>query len=76
MDYYAESVFKPIAQELGIEGKVPYSAWHTYADKLKHAAGDDRDKAALIGHTDYDFTRRQYQSSPLEDLKAVIDTLE
>ena len=74
MNYYAESVFKPIAQELGIEGKVPYSARHTYADKLKHAAGDERDKAALIGHTDYDFTRRQYQSSPLEGLKAVIDT--
>jgi len=74
-NYYNESVFKPITQSLGIWGKVPYSARHTYADKLKHAQGDDRDKAALIGHTDYNFTRSQYQSSPLEDLKAVTDTI-
>lgn len=75
-NYYDASVFKPMMNELGIEGKVPYSARHSYADKLKHASGDDRDKAALIGHTDFDFTRRQYQSSPLEDLKAVTDTIE
>lgn len=74
-NYYNESVFKPVTQALGITGKVPYSARHTYADKLKHAQGDDRDKAALIGHTDYNFTRSQYQSSPLEDLKAVTDTI-
>ena len=37
--------------------------------------GDDKDKAALIGHTNFDFTRQQYQSSPLEDLKAVTDTI-
>lgn len=74
--YYNESVFKPIMEKLGIKNRVPYSARHSYADKLKHAKGDDRDKAALIGHTDYDFTRRQYQSSPLEDLKAVTDTIE
>lgn len=74
-NYYNESVFKRIANELEIVGKVPYSARHSYADKLKHAEGDDRDKAALIGHTDFDFTRRQYQSSPLEDLKAVTDTI-
>ena len=63
-------------ENLGITGRVPYSARHTYADKLQHAKGDDRDKAALIGHTDYNFTRSQYQSSPLEDLKAVTDTIE
>lgn len=76
VNYFDESVFKPIANELGITGKVPYSARHSYADKLKHAEGDDKDKAALIGHTNFDFTRQQYQSSPLEDLKAVTDTIE
>ncbi len=74
--YYNDSVFKPMMEKLGITGRVPYSARHTYADKLKHAKGDDRDKASLIGHTDYNFTRSQYQSSPLEDLKAVTDTIE
>lgn len=74
--YYNESVFKPLMQKLGIENRVPYSARHSYADKLKHAEGADRDKAALIGHSDFTFTARQYMSSPLEDLKAVIDTIE
>lgn len=76
VNYFEESVFKKITQALGIEGKVPYSARHSYADKLKHADGDVRDKAALIGHSDYSFTRQQYQSSPLEDLKTVTDSLE
>lgn len=76
VNYFDESVFKPIAQSLNIQGKVPYSARHSYADKLKKAQGDDRDKAALIGHSDYNFTRRQYQSSPLEDLKVVVDSIE
>lgn len=76
VNYLDESVFKPMANELGIVGKVPYSARHSYADKLKHAEGDDKDKAALIGHTTFDFTRQQYQSSPLEDLKAVTDTIQ
>lgn len=73
--YYNESAFKPLMKKLGIENRVPYSARHSYADKLKKAKGDDRDKAALIGHTSLDFTRQQYMSSPLEDLKAVVDTI-
>ena len=76
VNYFGESVFKPLANELSITGKVPCSARHFYADKLKHAEGDDKDKTALIGHTAFDFTRLQYQSSPLEDLKAVTDTIE
>lgn len=74
--YFRECVFKPMMKRLGIaEGKVPYSARHTYSDKLKDAAGDVRDKAALMGHTDYDFTRKRYQSTELSDLKAVVDTI-
>lgn len=75
-NYFNEAVFSPMKDALGITGnKVPYSARHSYADKLKHAKGDDRDKAALIGHTNFDFTRKQYQSSPLKDLKKVTDTI-
>ena len=76
VNYFEERVFKPIMAQLNITGKVPYSARHSYADKLKHAQGDVRDKAALIGHSDYSFTRQQYQSSPLEDLKTVTDSIE
>lgn len=74
-NYFNNYVFKPLMARLGISGRVPYSARHTYADKLKKASGDVRDKASLIGHTDYDFTQHRYQSSPLEDLKAVVDTI-
>ncbi len=74
--YYNESAFQPLMKKLGITNRVPYSARHSYSDKLKRASGDDRDKAALMGHTNLDFTRKQYMSSPLEDLKAVTDTIE
>lgn len=74
--YLNESVYRPLASKLGIIGKTPYSARHSYANKLKKAEGDDRDKAALIGHTNFQFTRQQYMSSDLEDLKAVVDTIE
>ena len=71
-EYFRESVFKPLMARLGIaEGKVPYSARHTYSDKLKRAGGDDRTKAALMGHTDYAFTQSHYQTTDLKDIKAV-----
>ena len=74
--YFRESVFKPLMARLGIaEGKVPYCARHTYSDKLKHADGDDKAKAAIFGHTDYDFTRKRYQSTDLQDIKAVGDSI-
>ena len=75
VNYFEESVFKRIATAIGIVGKVPYSARHSYADKLKKAEGDVRDKAQLIGHSDYNFTRVQYMSSPLKDLKVVTDSI-
>ncbi|MBO7708982.1 MAG: tyrosine-type recombinase/integrase [Lachnospiraceae bacterium] len=75
-NYFREMVFKPICASLGIaEGKVPYSARHTFSDKLKSAAGDDIDKARLIGHSDYTFTQTRYQSTNLDELKAVVDSM-
>lgn len=74
--YFRKFVFKPLMKKLKIaEGKVPYSARHTYSDKLKNAAGDVKAKAAIIGHTDYDFTRKRYQSTDLADLKEVSDSI-
>ena len=75
-NYFNNFCFKPLTAKLGISGKVPYSARHTYADKLKKASGDGKDKAALIGHTDYDFTQHRYQTSSLEDLSEVVNTIE
>ena len=70
--YLRESIFKPMMASLGLSGgKVPYSARHTYANKLKKAAGDDIDKAALIGHSDYTFTQTKYQSTDLVELDSI-----
>lgn len=75
VEYFREHVFKPMMFRLGIEGRVPYSARHTYADKIKKAAGADRDKAALIGHSDYSTTKRHYQSTNIKDRKSITDQL-
>ena len=75
-NYFRENVFKPMMASLGIaEGKVPYAARHTFSNKLKQAAGDDRDKAALIGHSDYTFTQTKYQTTNQDELLAVVDSI-
>ena len=75
-NYFREQVFKPICAALGIaNGKVPYGARHTFSNKLKKAAGNDIDKAALMGHSDYTFTQTHYQSTNLDELQAVVDSI-
>ena len=75
-NYLRENTFKPMMARLGIaEGKVPYAARHTFSNKLKNAAGDDVDKAALMGHSKYTFTQTNYQSTDLSELTAVMDSI-
>lgn len=75
-EYYNKHVFKPLMAKLGIaEGKVPYCARHTYADKLKEAKGDVSAKAKLMGHTEYAFTQVAYQSVTPKDLKTIAKSL-
>lgn len=75
--YFREEVFKPMMKKLSIaEGKVPYSARHSYSDKLKRADGSDKAKAETIGHTDYNFTKSAYQSTDLDELIEVAISLE
>ena len=73
--YFAQSVFNPMMDRMGIKDRVPYSTRHTYSNKLKDAKGADRDKADLIGHADYDFTKKVYQSSTLKDRKKITDQM-
>lgn len=73
--YFREYVFRPLMARLGIEGKVPYSTRHTYSDKLKYVDGDDKTKAAVMGHTDYGFTQKAYQSTSLEEIKRIADSI-
>ena len=75
-NYLRENTFKPMMARLGIaDGKVPYAARHTFSNKLKNAAGDDVDKAALMGHSKYTFTQTNYQSTDLSELTAVMDSI-
>ena len=75
--YLRDSVFRPLCEKLDIPlTKTPYCARHTYADKLKHASGADKEKAALIGHAHYTFTQQRYQSANLQDLAAVVESIE
>lgn len=76
-EYFREKVFYPLLAYLGIQqiperGQpaelVPYSCRHFFSNLLKDAKGADKDKAALMGHSDYETTKRVYQS---EDLKAM-----
>lgn len=73
-NYFRSSCFDPLMERLGIEGKVPYSCRHTFANLLKAVAGSDTDKAALIGHADASMTK-YYQSADYDSLKAITDLI-
>ena len=73
-EHFRRYCFNPLMATLGIEGKVPYSCRHTFANLLKNVKGSDTDKAALIGHSDASMTK-YYQSADYESLKAIIDSI-
>lgn len=73
--YFNKFVWKPIMDALGIVGKVPYAARHTYANKIKRATGDEKDKAELMGHASYETTRKHYQTTTLNEQKAITDQI-
>lgn len=52
----------------------PHSCRHTFATLMKRAAGTDKDKLALIGHTSSDMLR-YYQDVSFEDLRKITDSL-
>ena len=83
-NYFRDTYFYNVLAAAGIQPLptpdkpahyVPYSCRHTFANMLKNVEGADKDKAALMGHEDYDTTKRHYQSSELEALKAIIEKL-
>ena len=75
-NYFNKYAFRPLADRLGIpKNKVPYSARHTFSDKLKDADGTDKVKASLIGHSDYKFTQKKYQSTNMDELKVAMDSI-
>lgn len=82
-EYFREKVFYPLLAHLGIQqipetGKpaefVPYSCRHFFSNLLKDAKGADKDKAALMGHSDYETTKRAYQSEDLQAMQKITNS--
>ena len=73
--YFNKYIWKPMMEKLGIVGKVPYAARHTYANKMKNVSGDEKDKAGLMGHASYETTRKHYQTTTLAEKKAITDQI-
>jgi len=82
-EYFREKVFYPLLAYLGIQqipetGKpaelVPYSCRHFFSNLLKDAKGADKDKAALMGHSDYETTKRAYQSEDLHAMQRITNS--
>ena len=76
--------FYPALEAMGIQRQpppgvrpryVPYSCRHTFSNLLKHVTGSDRDKADLMGHTDYRTTKRIYQTAEIRAKQSITDLL-
>lgn len=81
---FRNGYFYPLLADLGIQPVpdkdrpaeyVPYSCRHTFANLLKNVEGAGKDKASLIGHTDYKFTEKRYQSAEMENLVAIVNMM-
>ena len=82
--YFRDNYFYPVLAAAGIQPVptpdqppryVPKSCRHTFANLLKDVPGSDKDKAGLLGHEDYNTTKKHYQSVELDALKAIINQL-
>lgn len=82
--WFRERCFYPLLDELGIQPLptkeqparlVPYSCRHTFSNLLKNVSGAGKDKASLMGHTDYAFTEQRYQSAELENLLDIVNQI-
>ena len=82
--YFRDYCFYPVLAAAGIQPLptaehpayyTPYSCRHTFANLLKGAPGSDVDKAKLIGHANYDTTKRMYQSAELDAMRKIIEEL-
>ena len=82
--YFRDNYFYPVLAAAGIQEiptpekpayYVPYSCRHTFSNLLKNAPGSDKDKAGLMGHSEYRTTIKMYQSVEILQLKRIIDSL-
>ena len=84
---FTEKAFYPALEEIGIDNPLveiaggvlrhkytPHTCRHTFSTLLKRAAGSEKDKLALIGHTSGDMFR-YYQDVQIEDIQAITDLI-
>lgn len=84
---FTETVFYPALELAGIDNPIvtvagdtprhkytPHSCRHTFATLMKRAAGSDKDKLALIGHTSGE-QLRDYQDVHFDDLQRITDAI-
>ena len=71
-EQFRERCFQPLMDRLGIVGRVPYSARHAFANFLKAPGGADKDKIALMGHSDKAQTI-YYQTADIESIRAIVE---
>lgn len=79
LDNWRHRRFSPLVQRLGLQGAVPYSARHTYANLLKRRRIDPLVAKEVFGHADYATTVERYQSTTEEDIAqicAAVDDIE
>ena len=81
--YFRDNLFYPLMANLGIQPMpseecpavyVPYSCRHTFATLMKNVSGADKDKTALMGHTNIVMTQH-YQDTDMASLRAIINSL-
>lgn len=68
LDNWRPRSFNPLMDRLGLEGYVPYSARHTYADLQKRRSVTPEILATIMGHEDYATTVEHYFSTTEDDI--------
>jgi len=67
-DNWRPRQFNPLMARLGLEGHVPYSCRHTYADLQKRRSITPELLATIMGHEDYSTTVEHYFSTTEDDI--------
>ena len=84
---FTEKAFYPALEQIGINNPMveiaggmkrhkytPHSCRHTFSTLMKNAAGADKDKLALIGHTSTEMLR-YYQDVRYADLERITNAI-
>lgn len=71
---YRSSLFRPIAEALGVPQATPHWCRHTFATRLHAAGAQELEQKRLLGHANKDVTEH-YTHTDLEQLRAAIRLL-